>query len=86
MKRLQELGRIDDARELVAEKRGELGMRKALNSTQRELAKINNRMDTVRRSDWDGERKRTELDRLQVFKSRLTERAGKMVEAMRASK
>jgi hypothetical protein len=86
VKRLQELGRIDDVRELVAEKRGELGMRKTLNSTQRELTKINNRMDTVRRSDWDGERKRAELDRLQVFKSRLTERAGKMVEEMRASK
>lgn len=86
VKRLQELGRIDDVRELVAEKRGELGMRKALNSTQRELAKINNRMDTVRRSDWDGERKRAELDRLQVFKSRLTERAGKMVEELRAGK
>lgn len=86
VKRLQELGLIDDARELVAEKRRELGMRRALNGTQRELAKINNRMDMVRRGDWDGERKRAELDRLQVFKSRLTERAGKIVEELRARK
>ena len=84
VKRLQELGRMDEARELVTEKRGELSLRKALNSTQRELSSINNRMDTVRRGDWDGERKRVELDRLQLIKSRLTEVAGKQVEAVKA--
>ncbi|MHB0820138.1 LPD38 domain-containing protein [Stutzerimonas stutzeri] len=84
VKRLQELGRQDEARELVGEKRQELAMRKSLNQTQRQLSAINARMDMVRLSAWDGERKRRELDRLQVIKSRMTERAGKRIEEVRA--
>lgn len=83
-KRLQELGRKDEARELVQEKRQVLAMRKPLAEVQKQLSGINARMDMVRRSDWDGERKRRELDRLQAIKSRLTERAGKRIEDARA--
>lgn len=83
-KRLQELGRKDEARELVQEKRQVLAMRKPLAEVQRQLSGINARMDMVRRSDWDGDRKRRELDRLQAIKSRLTERAGKRIEEARA--
>lgn len=43
-------------------------------------------MDEVRGSDWDGESKRGELDRLQLLESRLTERARKQVEDVTASK
>lgn len=83
-KRLQELGRKDEARELVQEKRQVLAMRKPLAEVQKQLSGINARMDMVRRSDWDGERKRRELDRLQAIRSRLTERAGKRIEEARA--
>lgn len=83
VKRLQELGRLDEARELVQEKRGELAMRKSLNQTQRQLSAINARMDVVRHRQMDAESKRWELDRLLVIKSRLTERAGKMVEEVK---
>nr|WP_298166485.1 LPD38 domain-containing protein [uncultured Pseudomonas sp.] len=84
VKRLQELGRLDEARELVQEKRGELAMRKSLNQTQRQLSAINARMDVVRLGGMDAEGKRRELDRLSVIKSRLTERAGKRIEDIRA--
>ncbi|MOA01419.1 hypothetical protein D3C78_1208270 [compost metagenome] len=81
---MQELGRIDEARELVSEKRDMLALRKPLGQVQRQLSSINARMDMVRRSAWDGERKRQELDRLQAIKSRLTEMAGKRIETVRA--
>lgn len=84
VKRLQELGRMDEARELVGEKRDILAMRKPLGQVQRQLSAINARMDIVRLSAWDGERKRRELDRLQVIKNRLTEMAGKRIETVRA--
>ncbi len=84
VKRLQELGRQDEARELVQEKRGELAMRKSLNQTQRQLSAINARMDAVRLREIDAESKRRELDRLLVIKSQLTGRAGKRIEEIRA--
>ena len=82
VKRLQELGRLDDARELVQEKRGELAMRKSLNQTQRQLSAINARMDVVRLGGMAAEGKRRELDRLLVIKNRLTEQAGKRIETV----
>ena len=84
VKRLQELGRKDEARELVAEKRGMLALRRPLGAVQRQLSAINARMDMVRQNGWDGERKRAELDRLLVIKNRLTEIAGKRIETVRA--
>lgn len=84
VKRLQELGRMDEARELVGEKRDILAMRKPLGQVQRQLSAITARMDIVRLSAWDGERKRRELDRLQVIKNRLTEMVGKRIESVRA--
>ncbi|MDP3816692.1 hypothetical protein [Pseudomonas sp.] len=69
----QELGRTEEARELVGEKRDILALRKV----QRQLRAINARMDMVRLSAW-------ELDRLQVFKNRLTEMVGKRIETVRA--
>ncbi|PRD26232.1 UNVERIFIED_CONTAM: traN [Trichonephila clavipes] len=84
VKRLQELGRLDEARELIGGKRSLLALRKPLGQVQRQLSAINARMDLVRANAWDSERKRSELDRLQVIKSRLTERAGKRIEEVRA--
>ncbi|WXL27774.1 hypothetical protein WG219_10105 [Ectopseudomonas mendocina] len=82
VKRLQELGRVNEARELIGEKRGILAMRKPLGQLQRQLSVINARMDVVRLSAWGGERKRRELDRLQVIKSRLLEFTGKRLETI----
>ncbi|MWV17577.1 hypothetical protein F3I16_16160 [Pseudomonas sp. L-22-4S-12] len=84
VKRLQELGRMDEARELVGEKRDMLALRKPLSQVQRQLSTINARMDIVRLGNWDGERKRAELDRLTVIKNRITEIAGKRIETVRA--
>ncbi|WP_417480464.1 LPD38 domain-containing protein [Maricaulis maris] len=86
VKELQELGRMDEAREVIREKRDVLGLRKQLNQVQRRLSAINGRMDAVRLGELDADAKRRELDRLVVIKSRLTEMAGKRVEDIRAKR
>lgn len=86
VKELQELGRMDEAREVISEKRDVLGARKQLNQVQRRLTAINGRMDAVRLGDLDTDTKRRELDRLLVIKNRLTEMAGKRLEDMRAKR
>lgn len=86
VKELQELGRMDEAREVIREKRDILGMRKQLNQVQRRLTAINSRMDAVRLGELDADAKRRELDRLLVIKNRLTEMAGKRLEDMRAKR
>ncbi|MHB0763830.1 LPD38 domain-containing protein [Stutzerimonas sp. NM35] len=84
VKELQELGRMEEARKVIADKRDVLGMRKQLNQAQRRLSAINSRMDAVRLSSLDADSKRRELDRMLVIKGRLTEMAGKRIEDMRA--
>lgn len=86
VKELQELGRMDEAREVIREKRDVLGLRKQLNQVQRRLSAIDGRMDAVRLGELDADAKRRELDRLVVIKSRLTEMAGKRVEDLRAKR
>ena len=86
VKELQELGRMDEAREVIREKRDLLGVRKQLNQVQRRLTAINGRMDAVRLGELDADAKRRELDRLLVIKNRLTEMAGKRLEDMRAKR
>lgn len=86
VKELQELGRMDEAREVIREKRDVLGVRKQLNQVQRRLTAINSRMDAVRLGELDADAKRRELDRLLVIKNRLTEMAGKRLEDMRAKR
>ncbi|MDH0156471.1 LPD38 domain-containing protein [Stutzerimonas stutzeri] len=86
VKELQELGRMDEAREVISEKRDLLGARKQLNQVQRRLTAINGRMDAVRLGELDADAKRRELDRLLVIKNRLTEMAGKRLEDMRAKR
>jgi hypothetical protein len=86
VKELQELGRMDEAREVIREKRDVLGLRKQLNQVQRRLSAINGRMDAVRLGELDADAKRRELDRLVVIESRLTEMAGKRVEDLRAKR
>jgi len=84
VKELRELGRLDEARQVMQEKRDMLALRKQLNQVQRRLTTINARMDAVRLGEQDSDAKRRELDRLLVVKNRLTEMAGKRVEAVRA--
>ena len=86
VKELQELGRMDEAREVISEKRDLLGARKQLNQVQRRLTAINGRMDAVRLGELDADAKRRELDRLLVIKNRLTEMAGKRLEDMRVKR
>lgn len=86
VKELQELGRMDEAREVIREKRDVLALRKQLNQVQRRLSAINGRMDAVRLGELDADAKRLELDRLLVIKERLTAMVGKRVEDMRAKR
>jgi len=86
VKELRDLGRLDEARQVLQEKRDMLALRQQLNQVQRRLTKINVRMDAVRLGGLDADAKRRELDRLQVIKNRLTEMAGKRVEAVRAKR
>lgn len=86
VKELQELGRMDEARGVIRQKRDVLGLRKQLNQVQRRLTAINSRMDAVRMGELDADAKRRELDRLLVIKNRLTEMAGKRVEDMRVKR
>lgn len=81
---LQKLGKTEEARELRTEKQNVLRMRQQLNAQQRRLSDINQRMQTVRRADKDGEWKRREIDMLNTQKALITERMGKMIEIVRA--
>lgn len=83
---LQKLGREKRALELVEENRGVLVLRQTLSRQQRQLTEINQRMQIVRRSDWDGARKRQELDRLMVIRNQITEQMGRMVEDARVAR
>ena len=83
---LQKLGKEDQMRETINKNRDMLGMRKNLNRAQRDLSKINARIGMIRIGGLDAEEKRREIDRLTVIKSRITEAAGKQVEAMKAAR
>ena len=83
---LQKSGKEDQLRETINKNRDMLGMRKNLNRAQRELSKINARIGMIRIGGLDAEEKRREIDRLTVIKSRITEAAGKQVEAMKAAR
>lgn len=82
---LQKLGRIEDANQLRTEKRSVLQMRMQLNSQQRRLTEINNRLKEVRRSENDGEWKRREIDLLNTQKSKITEMMGRQIESARVT-
>lgn len=52
---MQELGHLDEARELVKEKRALLAMRMPLNQVQRQLSATNARMDAGRMGGRDSD-------------------------------
>lgn len=85
VRELQKLGRFDEAEFMIGEKKNMLRIRASLNSSQRRLSEINNRLKEVRRSDNDGEWKRREIDLLNTQRSLITERMGKLVEMQRVS-
>lgn len=84
VRELRSLGRMDDASELMSDKRNILAMRVALERQQRRIGEINKQLVSVRRSDRDGAWKRREIDRLNTIKGAITERWGKRVEEVQA--
>ncbi|WP_328186885.1 LPD38 domain-containing protein [Marinobacter sp. OP 3.4] len=76
----RELGQMEQAEELIEQNRSKLALRRMLNSTQRDLSKINKRMEQINRAEKSAEWKRRELDRMKAIRNRLQERAGRLVE------
>ncbi|MFA7670123.1 MAG: LPD38 domain-containing protein, partial [Burkholderiaceae bacterium] len=83
---MQKLGRHDEAQDLATREQGVLALRRSFNQQQRRLTEINQRIQQVRRSDWDGARKRQELDRLMAMRNLITEQMGRRVEDVRAAR
>ncbi|MCE0733509.1 hypothetical protein LWH48_12045 [Halomonas sp. G15] len=85
VKRLEELGRLAEARERAETRRDWLRLRKPLNRAQRELSEISEAMEQIQRStDMDGDYKRRELERLRAIRNQITKVLGQEVETLRA--
>ncbi|GEK46566.1 hypothetical protein HPA02_08490 [Bisbaumannia pacifica] len=86
VRKLEEMGAIEEARERAQNKGDWLRLRKQLNDARGDLSDINERMDQVRQStDMDPEYKRRELERLRTVRNRITEALGRDVEGLRAA-
>ncbi|MGM0858675.1 MAG: LPD38 domain-containing protein [Pseudomonadota bacterium] len=86
VKKLEEMGAIEEARERVQNQGDLLRLRKQLQDARGDLSDINERMDQIKtNTEMDPEYKRRELERLRTVRNRITEVLGKEVEGLRAA-
>ncbi|BCA91878.1 LPD38 domain-containing protein [Vreelandella aquamarina] len=84
LRKMEEMGAIEEARELAQNKGDLLRLRKQLQDARGDLSDINKRMDQVRQStEMDPDYKRRELERLRTVRNRITEVLGREVERQR---
>ncbi|WP_339934598.1 LPD38 domain-containing protein [Vreelandella glaciei] len=84
LRKMEEMGAIEEARELAQNKGDLLRLRKQLQDARGDLSDINKRMDQVRQSEeMDPDYKRRELERLRTVRNRITEALGREVEQRR---
>ncbi|WP_404466274.1 LPD5 domain-containing protein [Vreelandella aquamarina] len=81
---LREMGRLADAAKVATSKRDMLALRLPLNRAQRRLNTINQQVDIIRRSNFDGEVKRQRIDRLNAVKNQVHRALGEQVQEARA--
>lgn len=84
LRKMEEMGAIEEARELAQNKGDLLRLRKQLQDARGDLSDINKRMDQVRQSEeMDPDYKRRELERLRTVRNRITEALGREIEQRR---
>lgn len=84
LRKMEEMGAIEEARELAQNKGDLLRLRKQLQDARGDLSDINKRMDQVRQStEMDPDYKRRELERLRTVRNRIVEVLGREVEQQR---
>lgn len=84
LRKMEEMGAIEEARELAQNKGDLLRLRKQLQDARGDLSDINKRMDQVRQSaEMDPDYKRRELERLRTVRNRIVEVLGREVEQRR---
>lgn len=84
LRKMEEMGAIEEARELAQNKGDLLRLRKQLQDARGDLSDINKRMDQVRQSEEvDPDYKRRELERLRMVRNRIVEVLGREVEQQR---
>lgn len=71
VRKLQELGQVDDAQAIIREHGGKLRLRKALAKRQRQLSMLTSRMKMIKQGGLPAETKRQRLDVLQQRKNQL---------------
>lgn len=83
--KLQEWGRLEEARKVARSNEDMLRLRLPLQRAQTQLRTINNQMDTVRRSALAPELKRQRLDRLMAMRNQLQRTLGQQVDRARSN-
>jgi len=84
VKEMREMGNLADAAEVAKDKQAILRLRTPLNRAQSRLRGINRRIDVIRRSDMDGELKRSQIDRMRAVKNQIQRALGERVTEARA--
>lgn len=85
VKKLQELGHMDEAAKVVKDKNNILQLRRLANRAQRNLTQVNKQIDQVKRnSSLDATEKRRQIDRLNAQKAQITKMIGSRFEGVKA--